>query len=263
MARTPYGGKLETREAGGFRISRTSYPADLIMPLHCHEDPYFSFILTGGFDERIGSRERHVRSSMLIFRPPGERHAVRFAPVRTQILRVEVPTCLNHRFEKLGIDLPKLAGEIKGPAPFQFRRLAGEFLNRDAASDVILEALCLEMIAGVSRMKPEPEPMARRVEDFLREHLFESLQVSEIAARLGVQASCLSRAFRRERGVPIGEFVRSLRLEWAAGQLATTDRPIGEIAVEAGFWDQAHFCRAFRSVWGATPGKYRKSFASG
>jgi AraC-like DNA-binding protein len=39
--------------------------------------------------------------------------------------------------------------------------------------------------------------------------------------------------------------------------LRESRRPIGEIAAECGFYDQATFCRQFRAATGLTPGQYR------
>ncbi|HRK22286.1 MAG TPA: AraC family transcriptional regulator, partial [Fimbriimonadaceae bacterium] len=245
MAGDFFPGRLETREAGGFRICLASYPTELAMPLHGHRDPYFSFVLTGGYEERVGRASRQVSPSMLVFHPPDEEHAVRFAPVRTQILRVEVPTSLKYRFDALQMSLRDAAGPVNGPAVAIARRMAGEFVSRDLASNLVLEALCLELIACVARKPTEGGPLTRRVDDFVRSHLFETIRIDQMAAELEVSPSSLARAFRQANGITIGEYVRTLRLEWAAQQLTTSSRNIGDIAVEAGFWDQAHFSRAF------------------
>jgi hypothetical protein len=42
--------------------------------------------------------------------------------------------------------------------------------------------------------------------------------------------------------------------------LATADRPIAAMALDAGFADQAHFTRAFRDAFGETAGRYARGF---
>jgi len=263
MANGFFQGEGETRQAGGFRISRATYPVDLKMPTHGHQDAYFSFVLSGGFREQVGRTRRHIEPLSLLFHPSDEEHSVHFAPVRTQILRIEIPGPTNRRLHNLGIRLPRDAAELKGPTCQLVRRIAGEYGHRDAASEIVLEGLCLEMVGAVARLRSDAGPTARQAEDYLRNHFFEPIQVSRLAETLGVKPSSLTRAFRRQTGKSIGEYLRELRLDWAARQIADSDRAIGEIAVDAGFWDQAHFSRLFRRTWGTTPGEYRKSLAAG
>ena len=42
-----------------------------------------------------------------------------------------------------------------------------------------------------------------------------------------------------------------------SAQIAGGDRPLAEIAAEAGFADQSHFTRLFRRYLGTTPGRFR------
>jgi AraC family transcriptional regulator len=60
--------------------------------------------------------------------------------------------------------------------------------------------------------------------------------------------------------VPIGAYVRRLRLDWAASRLKMADEPIARIGLEAGFADQSHFTRAFKRYTGLTPAEYRSAF---
>jgi AraC family transcriptional regulator len=39
------------------------------------------------------------------------------------------------------------------------------------------------------------------------------------------------------------------------------DKPLAEIASEAGFCDQAHFTRTFHKLTGLTPGQYRARYS--
>ena len=84
----------------------------------------------------------------------------------------------------------------------------------------------------------------------------------EIAAQVGVHPVQLARAFRKRYRCSVGELQRRLRLEHASRQLVTTHRTLAEIALAAGFSDQAHFCRVFKAHTGLTPARFRTTFAT-
>ena len=85
--------------------------------------------------------------------------------------------------------------------------------------------------------------------------------MGDLAASAGVHPDHLARAFRLRFGVPLGTYVRRLRLDWAAGQLSGGgDVAIVHIALNAGFADQSHFTRAFKRHTGLTPAEYRRVF---
>jgi AraC family transcriptional regulator len=50
-------------------------------------------------------------------------------------------------------------------------------------------------------------------------------------------------------------------LEDASRQLVATKRSLADIALAAGFADQAHFSRVFKERTGMTPAKFRAAFA--
>ena len=56
----------------------------------------------------------------------------------------------------------------------------------------------------------------------------------------------------------IGEYLRRLRIDRAAEQLATGSQPLAEIALAAGFADQSHFSNVFRRRVGMSPSAYRR-----
>lgn len=67
----------------------------------------------------------------------------------------------------------------------------------------------------------------------------------------------LCRLVRRETGMSVMNYVRRLRIEEAARELARSDKPIHDVARQVGFTDVNYFCRCFRASMGQTPSAYR------
>ena len=83
--------------------------------------------------------------------------------------------------------------------------------------------------------------------------------VNELASRLGLSASQLSRKFRQEAGLRASTHLKNARMMCARQLLAQTALPLEEIARRCGFGTVTSFHRWFLRVTGITPGEYRKS----
>jgi AraC family transcriptional regulator len=78
----------------------------------------------------------------------------------------------------------------------------------------------------------------RLAEDYVRTNFREPLRISEVAEAVGVHPAHLASVFREVHGVPLGTFIRRLRLEWVADRLARSRDSISSIAYAAGFSDR-------------------------
>jgi AraC family transcriptional regulator len=99
-----------------------------------------------------------------------------------------------------------------------------------------------------------------RVFTWLADHLDETVDLTRLA-----DVACLSpyhfhRVYRAVQGETVTETVRRLRLHRAAVELITGELPMRRIARRAGYGSQEAFTRAFKTAYGATPGRYRASF---
>ena len=81
-----------------------------------------------------------------------------------------------------------------------------------------------------------------------------------VAAALGVSRRYLYALFAAEVG-PVAHYVRTVRLERARDLLARSaadEISVGDVAVECGFSDAAHFSRLFRRAYGSPPRLFRR-----
>lgn len=80
-----------------------------------------------------------------------------------------------------------------------------------------------------------------------------------LAAAAGVTPEYLCRLYRTEFGRGPSEVLRLLRLNRAASLLIRSPYSVFEISQLAGFADQFHFSRAFKTVYGTSPSEFRRS----
>lgn len=102
-----------------------------------------------------------------------------------------------------------------------------------------------------------PSGRMRRVQQYVYEHVGESLALDDLAAVAGLSRYHFARRFREEVGEPPWAFVRRTRAE-AAVRLLEAGSPPAEAAQEAGFSDQPHLTRALHARYGRTPAQIRR-----
>jgi AraC-like DNA-binding protein len=99
---------------------------------------------------------------------------------------------------------------------------------------------------------------ARQFLDAEKTRVVHSLELESVT---GLTRYDLSRQFRIMVGTSPYRYLLMRRLEFARERIHR-GRPLVEVALDAGFADQAHFTRAFRSAFGLTPARYRALRAS-
>jgi AraC family transcriptional regulator len=253
-----------TLDAGGLQISSVVFPASLQLRPHSHERDCISIVLEGWFDSSFARRRYHSSVTTVQTIPADAVHEDVFSSHPTWTLIVEAEPDVAERLGAYGLRLDDV-GYLSDSALVALAiRIARELEAPDAASPLAVEGLVLELFAllarrmnGRSDAGPVPDWLVRAHDD-IQERFAETLSISEIAAKVAVHPAHLAREFRRHYGLPIATYVRTLRVEWAAMRLATTDDPLAVIARDAGFAHQSHFTRAFKRQTGVTPARYRE-----
>jgi AraC-like DNA-binding protein len=100
----------------------------------------------------------------------------------------------------------------------------------------------------------------RIVEDcirFIESNYQDNIRVSEIARKINVNPSYLGTVFKQATGMHINHYILQLRVHKVQTLLETTELNAREMAEIAGFYDQYHLSRSFKSITGLTLTQYK------
>lgn len=260
-AGTFFGRPLRSIEADGVRLTECAYSAGQRLPLHAHEQALFTYLVEGCYEEVFGRlralRTRHT----LVFLPAGLSHSEDHR-ARGRRLIMELSSSMTESLpERLAVTH---AGHLRDPrAQVAAARLCREIADPDDATPLVVEGLALWLLHDLldERLRPvhrSPPPFLRLACEHIEGAFHRSLTTSEISLVAGVDRWQLARAFRTYFSCTPGDYVRRRRIEITRLALADPDRSLAEIATQAGFFDQSHFCRVFRRIMGLTPLTYRR-----
>jgi AraC family transcriptional regulator len=230
--------------AAGFRIRRRSFAPHAATPLHEHDSAFLCLVTRGGGRQRAGGVVRTRTAGQVFFYPAGEPQTESFDAAGGTVFAVDFPADVQ--------SLPQRSQEVSGAAALLVRRLsiaANETLDVDELATLAMgELACI---------RDDGAPWLDAAREYIHAHFASPLSLREIAAVAHIHPVHLCRAFPRRFGRTIGSYVRALRLDCAARQLASTARPIADIALDAGFSSQAHLTRHFTEQLRVSPAAYR------
>jgi two-component system response regulator YesN len=82
------------------------------------------------------------------------------------------------------------------------------------------------------------------------------LTLDMLAQALGSQSAYLGRAFRKEIGVTVHEYITRARMEYGAAHVRAGVK-IKAVALDSGYLSKKNFYRQFKKRFGMTPDAYR------
>lgn len=147
----------------------------------------------------------------------------------------------------------RLAGAIRQAFQSPLESLAIDSLVLDLAEGLLQAERSSGRAVATQRVDVAAIERARQFLDAERTRVVHSQELEAIA---GLTRYELARQFKRLLGTSPYRYLTMRRLEFAR-QLMHRARPLAEVACDAGFADQAHFTRAFKSAFGLTPARYR------
>ena len=95
------------------------------------------------------------------------------------------------------------------------------------------------------------------LQEFITLNLARDIGRNEIATAAGLQPATVSRRIRSHSGMTLRRYLTVARLNYARRLLMETDLSIEEIARQSGYRYASYFIRAYRKVFGTSPGADR------
>ena len=102
-------------------------------------------------------------------------------------------------------------------------------------------------------------PVVQAAVSLVRNEFADDISIDELAERLKVSASHLSRTFSAEVGQPLSAYITDVRIQHAFTLLDAGDHSVKEVAALCGYRDPNYFSRAFRAATGQSPSEYAQS----
>ncbi|MGA2811325.1 MAG: helix-turn-helix transcriptional regulator [Candidatus Acidiferrum sp.] len=252
-------GELDCSELPDFRVRLIEYPKGMWQPTHTHEQGSVTLVLSGVIEEERHSRIHVAMPFSLIVKRPGMPHSDRFGPKGCKTLQISLP----FEFELAECDVKTDSviwhndgGTSIAPMLDILRRIRmGSGLSSSDVAFCIYEAL--DALPATSRNSPAPVWLGRVREMIDSADPLRPIPLARLHESVRIHPVHLTRQFKRHFGCTIREYMQYRRIRTAASLVAEGSMSLTEVAHQCAFADQAHFCRAFRSVAKLTARDYR------
>lgn len=131
------------------------------------------------------------------------------------------------------------------------------------AAEMRRHALKMSLLAFAEGVSPQDDAaqriaapaVVRRARSYIDEHAHEPITVDDVAAAAAISTRGLQYAFRRALDTTPTEYLRRVRLTGVHEDLrARRGESVGEISRRWGFSNPSRFARAYREVYGVSPG---------
>lgn len=235
---------------------------------HMHDAIVIAVTEDGGAEFKSRGRTEEARRERLLVFNPAEPHSGRMARSRRWLYRSLYldPGAIATVMAGLGRDtVPYFLSNI-----FADRDLIQQFLALHRAlectHDQLLQSEMLIAACGDLFQRhgsigtqipaaPNSRALAARLIAQMRARFHEGLTLEGMGQEIGLTPFQLLGLFKRTTGMTPHAYLTQIRLQ-AAKDALSTGAPIAEVAIEAGFYDQAALTNHFKRAYGITPFQY-------
>lgn len=229
---------------------------------HLHEELSIGYIEEGSSILNVNGTDYHMEAGEAIMIYPYVSHKCQ--PVDISRWRFTMIYIRNEFYEEMfsHLDAKKAIGIKKlGASEFiQIKSLA-ELLKSDTCGfdkevgliSTLIQLLELEDVA----IRFESSERLMGIKAYIEENFLKTLSLRAMEESFGINRFVLIRNFRKKFNTTPNAYQLQMRVNYGKVLLKDSD-DIADIALRAGFYDQAHFSKEFKRAYGTTPLQYHK-----
>jgi AraC-like DNA-binding protein len=249
QAHSFHGLEIAVRSLSGARGLRIVHPAGQRIPEHRHDWPLLTIPALGGYEEECEDGSVAVAGPAAVLHPPGRCHANCIHARGMETFSIEFdPAWLG--CAGAGAALDRSYYWIGGRVALAARSLARLWSSESSTDELRRATAAFVRMARSQRAAAAPSWFAK-VQRALQAGAAPTARV--VASALDMHPRWLAHAYRETAGEGLHDTIVRHRVEGAVELLRSTDQPIADIAVEAGFCDQSHLNRTLRRWTGRSP----------
>lgn len=251
------------RQVNEFIFALSQHPGQTTLPEHHHINPYFTLVLAGSYQERVGTKDYTFQKGDLVFHPAGAEHSNRFDRSTACCFNLEVPGATASSWSGSFLKRITRYHSVEQPQlKVLMARLWEEVQWADDYSELIMVGLAHELIGGFLRhqsLEQCPPRWVAQIKDYLRQMPQQNPSLDQLSQLTGVSTDFLCRQFSRSQGLTLGQYMRQQKVAQACELLTQTTLSMEEIAFELGLTDASHLNKVFKKVLDMSPSTYRRS----
>jgi AraC family transcriptional regulator len=254
-----YACQMLTREISARHVKATRYDRGSGEALDWHEHHNLSlcFVIKGDYEETTRQQTVTCRPGDVVIKTANVRHLNKFGQRGARCLLLEISEKVLR--DSAGLIEPELNGRVHNRDLARIGlELHDELQAADRLSPFMLEGIALRSLVCACRLGGRKSRRQVQVEA-VRELLDTGVGIEELAQKYltANERKTVRRLFYETEGCSINTYIVRRRAFQAFDELLNTDHSLAEIALRAGFYDQAHFTKVFATLFGVTPGRLR------
>lgn len=263
------------------------YPS---VAVHWHEEAELTMVTKGRCTYQIQFETYEAREGDILFVPPASLHSISIFPgeifeSETYVFHMNflgagtTDICTVRYFTPLlkqELHLPELIGKDHPvyDGLFQvFREMDPAYENMAPGYELVMKSLLLRALAlllpygteeaSVPHLQEEHWFKLRMVVEYIGEHYAEDLTIPQLAKLCYFSEYHFMRFFKKYMGMSCLEYIKTLRLEKAAGLLGRGDTSVLDASLSSGFSNLSYFYREFKKKYGMTPKQFIEAMPKG
>lgn len=241
---------------GPYTVTEAVYAPRQRVSRHEHGWPSWTLVMEGSFEERFSHEGLVARPGAVLTKPATADHSNEYGPDGARCLLIG---CRDAHHEGFGDPAVHAGGIVPALALRIHEGLGAATCPTDRFA---LEGCLIELALATQRARSAPLVAGRtawlnNVRDQIEAEFRAPPSPGDLAHAFDLHPAYLCQAFRAAFGTTMGEFARRVRFEWARAALHSRDASLSDVALSAGYSDQAHFSRDFRNRAGLSPRQFR------